>query len=150
MVFVAIAALNFTAIRAVLDHSGPTSELLGLGVLPMANVLAVGLLIGRWRRGSRPFLLGFETFGAAALALYVVLTSCLRDEVVIPYVNLVVNPLEKIIGRYPPFVIIPIAFAVAAILLVLPQVALALIGGFLFREYRITITKRPPRVPADR
>jgi hypothetical protein len=151
MVFVAIVALNFTAIRVVMDHSRPTSDLLGLGVLPMANILAVGLLIGHRRRGSRPFLLGFETFGAAALALYVVLASCLRDETVIPYLNLALDPLiENIIGRFPLFVFIPIAYSVATVLLALPQMVLALIGGFLSREYRITITRRPPRVPADR
>ena len=34
--------------------------------------------------------------------------------------------------------------------LVLPQLAFALVGGFLSRKYRITITKRPPQLPAER
>ena len=33
------------------------------GALPMANVLAVGLLIAQQRPGSRPFMLGFGAFG---------------------------------------------------------------------------------------
>ena len=54
-------------------------SLLILGALPMANVLAVGILIGQRRPGSRPFLLGFEAFGAMALALYVALASFFGD-----------------------------------------------------------------------
>ena len=45
----------------------------------MANVLAVGILIGQQRPGSRPFLLGFEAFGAMALAFYVALVSFFPD-----------------------------------------------------------------------
>ena len=56
MVFVAIAALDFTAIRVVSDNGDLTSSLLGLGGLPMANILAVGLLMGQQDRDSRPFL----------------------------------------------------------------------------------------------
>ena len=54
MVFVALAALNFTAIRAVSDYADPRGTLLGVGALPMANVLAVGPLIGYRSRRSRP------------------------------------------------------------------------------------------------
>jgi hypothetical protein len=48
-------------------------ELLVGGALPMATLLVVVLLIGYRRRSSRLFILGFESFGALALALYVVL-----------------------------------------------------------------------------
>jgi hypothetical protein len=41
----------------------------------MANVLAVGILVGQQSPRSRPFLLGFEAFGAMALAFYVALVS---------------------------------------------------------------------------
>ena len=79
-----------------------------LGALPMANVLAVGILIGQRRPGSRPFLLGFEAFGAMALALFVALASfaCPR-EVVIPYLAPLLAPMEKIIGPDRPFVLHP-------------------------------------------
>ena len=69
MVAVAIAALDFGAIRALLRFASLMGELLILGTLPMANVLAVGLLIGQRRPGSRPFRLGFEAFGVMAVAL---------------------------------------------------------------------------------
>jgi hypothetical protein len=147
MVFVALAALNFTVIRVVLDHRSNTSTLLGLGALPMANILAVGLLIGHRRRGSRPFLLGFEVFGATALALYVASVSSFGEEVVIAYLRLLLDPLEKILGRYPLGVLVATLCSVAVVMLSLPQVAFALIGGFLSRKYRVTITKRPPSTP---
>jgi hypothetical protein len=43
--------------------------------LPLANVLIVGIMIARQRVRSRPFLLGFEVFGAIALALYIYLAT---------------------------------------------------------------------------
>jgi hypothetical protein len=73
MVAVAIAGINFAAIRALLDLNGTAAQLLLVGALPMANVLIVGIMIARQRVRSRPFLLGFEVFGAIALALYIYL-----------------------------------------------------------------------------
>ena len=46
----------------------------------MANVLVVGMLVAQRRPGSRPFLLGFEAFGAMALALYIALADSLPRE----------------------------------------------------------------------
>ena len=80
MVAVAIAALDFGAIRALLPRHEHVLDdqrgvYLSLGALPMANVLAVVFLVGRHRPGSRPFLLGFEAFGAMALTLFFGLAS---------------------------------------------------------------------------
>jgi hypothetical protein len=140
MVVVAIAALDFAAIRAIYGSS--EGGLLVLGALPMAHILAVGLLISRRRPGSRPFLLGFETFGAMALALFVTWASCCDPEAVNPYLDLFLDPLEQIVGQGRPFVFIPIAFFGAAVMLGWPQVVFALIGGFLSRRFKITITRR--------
>jgi uncharacterized protein YggT (Ycf19 family) len=133
MVAVAIAALDFAAIRAL---SGWGHRLL-LGALPMANVLAVGILLGQQSPGSHPFLLGFEAFGAMALAFYVALVSFFPDsyEPIGSYLALLVEPMEKFIGRNRPFILIPIAYFVAIIMLGWPQVAFALIGGFLSRRF---------------
>ena len=147
MVAVAIAALDFTAIRALLGPYTNSLEyqktmLLLLGALPMANVLAVGMLIGQRRPASRPFLLGFEAFGAMALALSIALASCFPEEVVmrclVPFGDLV----EKIIGPNRPFVFIPILCLVAVVVLGGPQVAFALMGGFLSRRFKIAVTPR--------
>jgi hypothetical protein len=148
MVLVAFAALNFTVLRAAFDSPrSPTIELLAMGAMPMATGLAIGLIIGYRHHGSRSFLLGFESFGAMALALFVVLAARFGNEVVFPYASLFIEPVWNIIGRTVVF--IPIAYSVGVVALGLPQVAFALIGGFLSRKYRITITKRPTHPPAE-
>jgi hypothetical protein len=143
MVAVAIAAFDFAAARAMLapgwDHAGGW---LTFGALPMANVLLICLLIAHRRPRSRPFLLGFEVFGTTALAVYVVLVYGFEKEVLIPYANLLVNPLEKTLWGYGPIVLEPILYCVGVLMLCLPQVALALLGGFLSRTFKITITLR--------
>jgi hypothetical protein len=141
MVAVAIAAINFGAIQGFL-FGWDTGWLLVLGTLPMANVLAVGMVIGQKRPGSSPFLLGFEAFGAMALALYINLASCFPSEVQIPYLKPFLGLTEKIIGHNHPFVFIPILFFGSVVMLGWPQMAFALIGGFLFRKFGIAITRR--------
>ena len=42
MVAVAVAALNFGAIRAVFDRNSRTSYLLGIGAMPMSSGLTPG------------------------------------------------------------------------------------------------------------
>jgi hypothetical protein len=148
MVLVALVALNFTVLRAALDSPSATSELLSVGAMPMATVLAIGLIIGYQHHGSRPFLLGFVSFGAMALALFVVLAACFGEEVVLPYARLFIAPLAKIIGT-DNAIFIPIAYSVGAVALGLPQVAFALMGGFLSRKYQITITRRPVPLSTD-
>ena len=85
-----------------------------LGVLPMVNVLGVGLLVAQQRPKPRPFLLGFETFGAAALALYVTLMILLTDpwgasttygDLILRYLNLVGAHIETAIGPDRPFLL---------------------------------------------
>jgi hypothetical protein len=63
MLIIAIAGLNFGAIRAVSNPGTTSLFLLCLIVLPMANILAGGLLLAILRPRSRPFLRGFELFG---------------------------------------------------------------------------------------
>jgi hypothetical protein len=139
MVAVAISALDFWAIRAVLEFPTPKGELLIVGALPMANVLAFAILIGLWRPASRPFLLGFQAFGAIALALYVAGAIFFFDELVMSYLASFLRPIATVIGQRPRVVLIPIFFSSAIIMLGLPQLAFALLGGFLFRKFRITI-----------
>src|SRR5690242_12050916 len=104
MVFVAAIALEFGAIRALwemqlranINGSHQLSLMIGalaLGAIPMANVLAVGLLIGLWGRDGRPFLWGFETFGAIALASYIAGVSLLTEELARPLFDVIVQHL---------------------------------------------------------
>jgi hypothetical protein len=137
MVFVALAALDFTAIRAVFDHRGPTSYLLGLGAMPLANILVVGLIVGYWRRRRRRFLMGFEVFGSMALAAYAVSASLFAKELVIPYIRLlhtpfIINVENSIRMSHESYFLI--YYLILAVELGLPLFAFALIGGFLCRK----------------
>jgi hypothetical protein len=147
MVAVALAAHDFGAIRALLPrHANVLDDQRGmcllLGALPMANVLAVGMLIGQRRPASRPFLLGFEAFGAMALVLFIGLATCFPREVMLPCLAPVLAPIERAIGHDRPLVLIPILCFVAMVLLGWPQVTFALAGGFLSRKFKITISPR--------
>ena len=159
MVAVAVAALNFGAIRAwsqlrighglgpkgrIVSYINNTVDELVIGALPMANVLVIGLLLGQRHSASRPFLLGFETFGVAALAFFVVLAYFYTEEVVQPYVLwfLRLRSLQRIVANFSPVFRIPIFYSIAALLVGLPQLVFALVGGLLSHRFRITITLR--------
>jgi hypothetical protein len=145
MVGVAIAALDFAAIRAM--YGFLTGELLMLGALPMANVLVVGKLASKRRSGSLPFLLGFEIFGAAALAIYVT-WAILTDEstfagssygIALNYCGtLLFDPVVRTFGRDRPVVASAIRLFLLVVLLCLPQLTFAIIGGFLSRRFKVT------------
>ena len=147
MVAVAIVALDFGAIRALLPrHASALDDqrgvLLLLGALPMGNVLAVGMLTGQCRRGSRPFHLGFEAFGAMALALFIALAVYFPREVVMSYLTPFVDSMDKVISPNHPFVLIATQGIVAVVMLGWPQLVFAVIGGFLFRKFKTTSTPR--------
>jgi hypothetical protein len=140
MAVVAIAALNFGAVRAGLkvrnQLSTPIIDLLNAGALPMANVLAIGLLVGGQRRGSRSFLLGFEAFGATALALYIAVSSLYANKLVIPYLLVFLSPLARAVGEPRSVVLILVFIALAVVVLGLPQLVFALLGGLLCRKFK--------------
>ncbi len=76
------------------------------------------------------------------------LTSPWRSSCLFPvrcmasYLALLIVPMEKFIGPDRPFVYIPVLCSVAVVMLGWPQVAFALLGGFLVSTFRITITRR--------
>jgi hypothetical protein len=112
--------------------------------MPMANVLVLGLLIDQLRSRSRRLPSGFVLFGAIALAVYVTMASLFADELLNPYLRLsydllfgdtaiqVQTPLQY------PFVI---GDLFRAVILALPQVAFALLGGFLFQRFNVSIVR---------
>ena len=138
MVFVALAALEFGAIRAVTDYEGSTRDSLVVGALPMANFLVVGLLIGLRHPWSRRFILGFELFGATALALYIAMAILFADELGQSYLELAIKPLRETLGRagWTTFRLL-MAYFILSLWACLPQLGFALIGGFLSRNFRI-------------
>ena len=108
----------------------------------MANILAVGVLVGRRRSACGTFILGFAVFGALALAFFVFLASCFRGERVDPYPDLALRPVFEIIGLERPRTYLLVAGLVAAGVLGLPQLAFALTGGFLSRRHKVAVTRR--------
>ncbi len=144
MVAIAITALNLGAISAALRSNSQAAGFLMLGALPLMNVLTVGLLIG-WRRPkSRPFLLGFEAFGVAALGLYSAFVCLSPDpeRPLHPYLAVTVGPMINYVEQNYPSLLHAISLIDLAAMLGWPQVAFALLGGFLFRTFKITITRR--------
>jgi hypothetical protein len=153
MVVTAIAALNLGAIRAVSDHCGPLGYFVALGAVPMANVLALGLLVG-WRHpGSRRFLVGFETFGALALAFYVTTIlappdrSSVRQDVVFGYLALTSDLWPT--GAAPTIPDLLIAHSALSLWVTWPQLALAVAGG-LFTRLPAFVPPRAHRVIHER
>ena len=142
MVGIAIAALNFAVIRAMLRY--PEIGFFELGALPMVNVLVVGTLVAQQRPGNRPFLLGFAVSGAMVLALFVALMILdqNQDGPIFYYLSLLYVPMDKAVGLDRPYVRIPLECSVVVGMLTVPQVAFALIGGVLSRRFKITITRR--------
>ncbi len=144
MVVIASAALNLGAISAALRSNSQAATFLILGALPMTNLLAVGFQIG-WRRpNSRPFLLGFESFGVVALVLYSAFVCFSPDPEwsLDPYLAITVGPMITFVEQNYPSLLHPISLIGVAAMLGWPQVAFALLGGFLFRTFKITITRR--------
>src|SRR3954467_15960027 len=111
MALVALAALNLGVMRALLEFRTHEVQSWLLGALPMANVLAVSVLIGLLWPGSRPFLGGFVAFGAVALSFYIAVESSCDHEAVYPWLAPVVRTLEETIGRDRPVIFSPVLYA---------------------------------------
>src|SRR3954464_13196964 len=82
MIVVVVVALNCAAIQTLFRlMGGPRAEPLIIGALPMANILAIGIVrLGRsrrWAGRSRLFLLGFVAGGISAMIYFI--ASALSD-----------------------------------------------------------------------
>jgi hypothetical protein len=141
MLIVAVAALNLAVLQARILRSHP-----GLvGALPMANVLAVGLIVGRRRAGSRPFVVGFLAFGAISVATYAAAVTWFDDQIKTLYIAPVLRYLVRTIGLGHPLILLPAEDLAVVLMLVLPQFVVALMGGLVSRKF-VTIRRvsRPP------
>jgi hypothetical protein len=137
MAIVAIIALNLMALRQLAESRSRYSaflEMCVVGALPMANILVIGGFMIMKQREPRSFLLGFEFFGAAALMFTVFLAWFFPDWIRSPF-RMLLNPIFRSMGS--PSSYASIFLAVVAVFLLLPQVFLGLIGGFLSRKFRL-------------
>jgi hypothetical protein len=137
MAIVALAAVDLGAIRAALDDPGGSRLLLCTAALPMANLLAIGLLVGRGPVEGRRFLLGFEASGAAVLA-FLIAAILSGEDWPWSYLTTATAPLRATLGpagggKWSPFRLL-VARSLLALWATLPQLALALAGGLLFRK----------------
>jgi hypothetical protein len=147
MALILLVALDIWAGKVLVMH-GPLygielSEPIVVGALPMANVLALGLfpiLMPRHEsERKRPGLVGFEVGVLAALLIFlacsVTMTHTLHEGVI-----LLPRALSFVPGR--------VFLVGAVVILLLPQLTLALLGARLSRTYRIrasvTVEKRSP------
>jgi hypothetical protein len=150
-------------------------EYLVVGALPMLNALGIVLVIGLRRRQpdrdqhdaepglgivlviglrrwcSHRFVWGFVLLGAIALALDVVAATSYLDELVQP-VTYLLRPIgvalqngQEVLSAEKYLII----KSFAAVILFLPQLAFALVGGLLF-HFRIRVAvERRERSPSD-
>ena len=122
LALVVVAALDCAVLRFPLSGRRLTSIMTLLGVLPMANLLFLGLFVSLQRWGRRfTFWVGFELAGLLVLLIYGVSTihhSQDLREMVVGALRLVGTPAVS--RSLPP-----------QRLLLLPQVLLAFLGGCL-------------------
>ena len=139
MALVLVVALDVWACKE-LPRGGPTwivdlTVLIIVGALPMANVLALGLypiLMSRHRHeGGRTGWVGFEVGGLAALLFYLACSLTMTHPL-----HQGVAHLLRALGFVPGKVFL----AGAVVLLLLPQLALALLGGWLCRTSRFRVS----------
>ena len=139
MAVVVLAALDCTVVRFPLSHWPLRAVMILVGGLPMANLLVIGflpLVRGRSRPGgARPGLVGFEAVGAAGLLLYT--GAAFHDPEALRGGVFLALQSFRTLGD-PGFLV-----AVSGALLV-PQLCLALLGGWLCEKYRVG--SRPPTV----
>jgi hypothetical protein len=128
MAFIALAAINFRAMRECVQYQGITTTL-SLVAMPMANVLVVSVLIRHRRRISRGFLSGFVVSGAMALAIFLVM-SFFAKELLSIYIWYVYKEFFLPQGTLRSLQRTPGAYYLAlAVWYTLPQLAFALVGG---------------------
>ena len=142
MVAVAVAAINFAAVRELLDPRAVESCDVFANRRP-----ADGKRVDRRpprslcsAPGSRPFVLGFEVFGVLSLSVFAFLSFIFGlSGPIIWYLEFVFNSLNAVFGVYPA----PSTELFAcSLMLVGPQLIFALIGGFLSLRFKVTITRR--------
>jgi hypothetical protein len=139
MVIIVVAAIDLAAIRALDGTRSLIRGLLVWGSMPMASILVLGIpSVIRGLSGSgkiHPFLIRFELVGWTVLLVYTG-SAILFPEFVGELVQhlLESSDLPLVSGTNPL-----VLFYVVLIPL-LPQLALALVGGWLNQLFKIRIT----------
>jgi hypothetical protein len=153
---------NCAALRLVIRGYPPLGLVFGVFfIVPMSNILAVACYRSLTRRTSaRPFFVGFELSGA--LAILVCFNFCLTaDEKRLMAMNAwLSSTLETIYlfentnlnfgNLFINMLCYSIIFSVFVSLTALPQMLVALTGGWIARRYAAISNPTIPSVPASR
>lgn len=146
MIVIAIDCVAMRSINQRPDYATELVKLVVLGTLPMANVLTVGIVrLMRDGRRSTRFLRGFVAAGCGALAAYV---ACLLlgpnwlwlDWYAVPVLDVISEASG--LGTSPLWADIE-EVVLAPFLLLLPQLVVALAGGWVVQK----IGRRPVQEP---
>ena len=145
MVVVLIVAMDLSALRLLMNPfwawQRQLIELIVVGALPMANILAAGLVYGFHQRSAHgkipPSLVRFEVWGWAALLAW---TGCFV---------FFTEPIHSAADRVAKSLILPhtllggiVFLAILVGLLLLPPLAVALVGSRIPARYRMSLQKR--------
>jgi hypothetical protein len=129
MVLVVFAAANSAAVKWLFQRPSVWKEMCLFGVLPMANLLAIGLLPWLRRRPHRAgfsgFRIGFEVCGVLAIVAFLVLS--------LRFTDYLFQLPQSFFASY--VVLTPGLGLVSSALIIFfgPQLAFAVLGGCLVR-----------------
>lgn len=156
---VLLIAVDFAAIRlGIAAMTGSADLMLAIfGILPLANVLAIGSYLAVSRRaGGRPFLVGFGLAGLAVILAWFDACMTIDDGLIrafadwmvdtvddSPFGRYVLQPIEDPFERSMSHGISFLAFYIA--LSVPPQLLVSLLGGGV--AHWLAATRRPA-IPA--
>jgi hypothetical protein len=148
MAVVAAIAINLTVMRSF-NESKPDSLahlFFACGVMPIASVLFLVALFSAPSlvRGGRfsPFALGFEAFGCVAVFAFVAIYS-IAPSALMAFIELIgarTRPvLQPLVQSAPGWIQLSVELGFAAVLFSLPELVIALFGGWLSRKLGITL-----------
>ncbi len=149
MVIVVAIAIDLAVIRAF-DVSNPNSlpSLFFIsGVMPMATTLFVIAIVSARRilRGDwlAPFVVGYEAFGWLAVFAFVTLYS-IAPSAILDFVSNQIGfrtrpSLAPLLDGKPEWVGMLVEFGAVTVIFSLPQLTIALFGGWLFRKLGLTL-----------
>jgi hypothetical protein len=139
MAIIVVAAIDLAAIRALYLTKSVIGALIVFGSMPMASILVLGVpsvVKGPSGRGKiHPFLIGFESVGWTVLLVYTG-SAILYPE----FVGELVQRLLESFGLPLVSGTNPLVLFCVVLIPLLPQLALALVGGWLNQLFKIRIT----------
>jgi len=161
MAAVVAVAINLAVIRSI-EWTKPDTMahfFFACGVMPMASVLILVALMSlpdlvRSGRLS-PFVLGFEAVGWAVVFAFVTCYS-IASPILLAYAEGIGAYTRPVFIRYfadpPPWVGMALELGLGAVIFSLPQLAVALLGGWLTRKFGLTVRfeRRGMEEPAAR